>query len=65
MGKWETEVGENSGQEAGELTWPCCYLGVRVPLQGSGHENGQVGSRQQNSVMSCFPRMTQQLVPGL
>lgn len=64
MGRWETEVGENSGQEAGELTWPC-YLDVRVPLQGSGHKNWQVGSRQQKSVMSCFPRVTQQLVPAL
>lgn len=64
MGRWETEVGESSGQEAGELTWSC-YLGVQVPLQGSGHENWQVGSTQRNSVMQCFPRVTQQLVPGL
>ena len=64
MGRWETEVGENSGQEAGELTWPC-YLGMWVPLQGSGHENWQVGSTQQNSVMPGFPRVTQQLVSGL
>ena len=56
--QWEdgaTEVGENSGQEAGELTWPRC-LGVRVPLQDFGHEDWQVGSRQQDSVMSCFPK---------
>lgn len=68
------KVGEqNPGQETGELTWPC-HLGCEGLLaelwaeqrpQENQRAHWQVGSRQQDSVMSCFPKMTQRLAPGL
>lgn len=58
--------GGEPGQEARKLTWPC-YLGWEGPQQDLGHmvtrgpqrADWQVGSRHRDSVMSCFPRMTQ------
>lgn len=43
---------------------PCRTLGTRSPTELQRADR-QVGSRQQGSVMSCFPRMTQWLAPGL